>query len=89
MIPLVSSSVASVIGLAGIIPLLRGERAEAYRRFRLALLIAVFITYPFIFAESSFSAVTGLLVTLAALGTVSAMLRQEEQEAPVRAPEPV
>ena len=89
LIPLVASSVASVIGAAGVLPLLRGERVRAYRRFRLALLISVFITYPFIFAESSFSAVTGLLVTLAALGTVSAMLRQEEQEAPVAPPEPV
>lgn len=89
ILPLLSSTVASVIGAAGLVPLLRGERAKAYRRFRLALLIAVFITYPFVFAESSFSAVTGLLITLAALGTVSAMLRQEEQEAPVHTPEPV
>jgi hypothetical protein len=87
--PLISSAVASAIGIAGLVPLLRGERAKAYRRFRLALLISVFITYPFIFAESSFSAVTGLLITLAALGTVSAMLRQEEQETPIRSPEPV
>jgi len=87
--PLVSSTVSSLIGVAGIVPLLRGDRIKAYRRFRLALMIAIFITYPFIFAESSFSAVTGMLVTLAALGTVSAMLRQEEQEAPLRAPEPV
>ncbi|MBU3674752.1 MAG: hypothetical protein FGM34_06880 [Solirubrobacteraceae bacterium] len=87
--PLVSSTASSVIGVAGIVPLVRGDRIKAYRRFRLALMIAIFITYPFIFAESSFSAVTGMLITLAALGTVSAMLRQEEQEAPLRAPEPV
>ena len=89
IVPLVSSTVASVIGVAGIVPLLRGERIKAYRRFRLALLVAVFITYPFIFAESSFSAVTGLLITLAALGTLSAMLRQEQQEGPRPEPEPV
>ena len=88
IIPLASSTVASAIGIAGILPLVRGDRIKAYRRFRLALMIAVFITYPFVFAESSFSAVTGLLVTLAALGTISAMLGQEEQEAPVREPEP-
>ncbi len=89
LFPLLSSTVASAIGIAGIVPLVRGDRIKAYRRFRLALMISVFITYPFIFAESSFAAVSGLLVTLAALGTVSAMLRQEEQEAPVRSPEPV
>ena len=89
LFPLVSSAVASAIGVAGIVPLLRGDRIKAYRRFRLALLISVFITYPFVFAESSFSAVGGLLITLAALGTVSAMLRQEEQEASAPTPEPV
>jgi hypothetical protein len=87
--PLLSSTVASAIGIAGIVPLVRGDRIRAYRRFRLALMISVFITYPFVFAESSFAAVSGLLVTLAALGTVSAMLRQEEQEASLRSPEPV
>ena len=80
VLPLVSSSVASIVGIAGIPPLLRGERVKSYRRFRLALQISIFITFPFIFAESSFSAVTGLLLTLAALGTVSAMLRQEAQK---------
>ena len=79
-IPLASSSVASLIALVGIVPLLRGERIKAYRRFRMGLMIAVFVTYPFIFAENSFSAVSGLLLTLAALGTISAMLHQEEQE---------
>lgn len=79
IIPLISSSITCVIGIAGIWPLLRGSRVKAYRRFRLALQISIFITYPFIFAEDSFSAVTGLLITLAALGTVSAMLRQETQ----------
>jgi hypothetical protein len=82
LIPLISSAITSVIGIAGLIPLLRGNRATAYRRFRLALQISIFITYPFIFAESSFSAVTGLLLTLAALGTVSAMLRQESRTPP-------
>ena len=77
VIPMISSAITSLIGITGIPPLLRGERIKAYRRFQLALQISIFITYPFIFAESSFSAVTGLLVTLAALGTVSAMLRQE------------
>lgn len=86
LIPLISSAISSAIGIAGLIPLLRGDRAKAYRRFRLALQISVFITYPFIFAESSFSAVTGLLVTLAALGTVSAMLRQESRKAPKPTP---
>ena len=79
IIPLISSSVACIVGIAGIAPLVRGERIKAYRRFRLALQVMIFITYPFIFAESSFSAVTGLLIALAALGTVSAMLRQEAQ----------
>lgn len=81
IIPLVSNAVASAIGIAGLIPLMRGNRAKAYRRFQLALQIAIFITYPFVFAEHSFSAVTGLLITLAALGTVSAMLSQETRKA--------
>lgn len=79
LIPLASTAIASAIGIAGLLPLLRGEREKAYRLFRIALQISIFVTYPFIFAEDSFSAVTGLLVTLAALGTVSAMLRQEER----------
>ena len=85
IIPLISSSITCAIGIAGIWPLLRGDRVKAYRRFRLALQISIFITYPFIFAEDSFSAVTGLLITLAALGTVSAMLRQETRRTPTQA----
>ena len=85
LIPLASTAIASAIGIAGLLPLLRGERVKAYRLFRIALQISIFITYPFIFAEDSFSAVTGMLITLAALGTVSAMLRQETQSgAPAR-----
>ena len=85
VIPLISSTITCAIGAAGIWPLMRGDRIKAYRRFRLALQISIFITYPFIFAEDSFSAVTGMLITLAALGTVSAMLRQETQRPANRA----
>ncbi|MSW83634.1 MAG: hypothetical protein F2832_02655 [Actinobacteria bacterium] len=76
---LVSSAISTLFAALGVYELVRGRRLIAFQRIRQALLVSIFVTYPFIFAESSFSATTGLLVTLAAFGTVSAMLREEER----------
>ncbi len=80
----ISIAVSSLFGIAGIASLIRGRRIGAYKRLRQALLVTIFVTYPFVFAENSFSAVTGLLITLAAFGTLSAMLREEERIEGVR-----
>jgi hypothetical protein len=73
---LVSSLVAAVLVTAGILRLRRGELAAGYRLFARAMLVEIFITQVFVFVESSFSAISGLLVSIALLITVSHLERR-------------
>jgi hypothetical protein len=72
---LVSSVVSAGLVADGVLRLRRGDRADAWRSFERALLIAIFFTQVFAFVESQFSAVFGLavdLILLAALRSVAA-----------------
>jgi hypothetical protein len=87
-----ASSLASALLVGrGVIELRRGRRADAYRSFERALLVAIFITRVLSFFESQFGAVFGLavdLLLLLALRSLQADLRRGEAEALVAAPAP-
>lgn len=83
----VSATVATGFVIAGLVKL-RHHRLSAYRQFERALLITVFVTQVFVFAESSFSAATGMVVAILLLLTIRYMLRQEERRAAEGGPVP-
>jgi len=74
-----SSSVAAVLVLWGTVRLRRGDRAGGYRLYDRALLVSIFVTQVFAFAESQFTAVFGLGLDVLLLATVRAMIRGEGQ----------
>ncbi len=78
---IISSAVAGYFMVKGIRRLRRGDRLGAYDWLDRALMVQIFITQVFIFVESSFSAVTGLLVSILMLVTIRYAKRQEHERA--------
>jgi hypothetical protein len=64
---LASSLVSALLVARGVLALRRGRRADAYRSFERALLVAIFVTQVFSFVESQFGAVFGLAIDLVLL----------------------
>jgi hypothetical protein len=78
---LASSLVSAVLVGKAVLELRRGRRADAYRDFERALLVAIFITRVLSFFESQFGAVFGLavdLLLLLALRSLQADLRRRD-----------
>jgi hypothetical protein len=73
-----------VLVVAGLGRLQRRRRDDAYRMFRYALLVAIFVTRVFAFVESQFGAVFALALDLLLLITVRYMAEQEQREKRVR-----
>jgi hypothetical protein len=61
---LASSLLSALLVGRGVLRLRRDRRADAYRDFERALLVAIFVTQVFAFVESQFGAVFGLAVDL-------------------------
>jgi hypothetical protein len=57
---LASSLVSGVFAAMGVVRLRAGERLGAYRMFERSVLVSIFVTQVFAFAQSEFSAVFGL-----------------------------
>ena len=74
-----SSTVTAALITVGILKLRRGDRLGAYRLLDRAMLIQIFVTQVFIFVESSFGAVSGLLISILLLITIRYMARQERE----------
>jgi hypothetical protein len=88
---LASSLFSALLVGRAILDLHRGRRADAYRNFERALLVAIFITRVLSFFESQFGAVFGLavdLVLLLALRSLQADLRRRDAAALVAPPAP-
>ncbi len=58
---LASSTISAVLVTIAIVKMRRGDRLGGYRMLGRAMLVQIFITQTFIFVESSFSAISGLL----------------------------
>jgi hypothetical protein len=78
---IVSAVVAVYFMVGGLIRLREGRRVEAYRAFEYALLVTIFVTQVFVFAESSFSAIVDLVISILLLFTVRYMMHQEQHRA--------
>jgi hypothetical protein len=74
-----SSALAASLVLAGQVRIARRDRAGAYRRFDRALLVSIFVTQVFAFAESEFTAAFGLGLDVLMLVTLRAMMRGERE----------
>jgi hypothetical protein len=85
---LASSAVSAGLVIAGLRSLRRGDRVAGYRLLARAMLVQIFITQVFIFVESSFGAITGLLISILLLVTVRFMERQEQEREEAQAPLP-
>ena len=66
--------------LMGVVKMRRGHRQAAYRRFKQALLVSIFITRVFSFVEVQFGAVFGLAIDLILLAAISEVATQDSQE---------
>jgi hypothetical protein len=81
---LASSLLSALLVAWAIVDLRAGRRADAYRNFERALLVAIFVTRVFSFFESQFGAVFGLavdLLLLLALRSLQADLRRRDTAA--------
>ena len=76
VVPTISATVSVVLTAIGIWQLPR-SRLRAYRSFDQALLVSLFVTQVFLFAQEEFWAAFGFLATLAVLFTVRLGLRVE------------
>ncbi len=74
-----SSAIAGYFMVRGVRRLRRGDRLGAYDMLDRALMVQIFITQVFIFVESSFSAVSGLLVSILMLVTIRYAKRKEHE----------
>ena len=90
---LASSTVSAVLVTVGIVRMRRGDRVGGYRMLGRAMLIQIFITQTFIFVESSFSAITGLLGSILLLIVIrfsehheAELLEQGSAQAPLPPP---
>ena len=70
---LASSFLSALLVARGVLELHRGRRADAYRSFERALLVAIFVTQVFSFVESQFGAVFGLAIDLLLLLAVRSL----------------
>lgn len=71
----VSTAISGALILLGVFRMRRGHRQKAYRDFRRALLVSIFVTRVFAFVESQFTAVFGLgldILFYAAIGELAA-----------------
>jgi hypothetical protein len=76
----VSTVVAIVLTLIGLERLLRGRLVGGYLMLEYGLLVSIFLTEVFAFAESQFAAATGLVINLVLLVIVRTALAKESPE---------
>lgn len=77
----VSSAVSAGFMIAGLRQLHHHHRLAAYENLDRALMVQIFVTQVFVFVESSFSALLGLLVSILLIVTVRYLIRRERQRA--------
>jgi hypothetical protein len=78
---LVSSMAANACLLAGVVLLRTRGRLEAYQWFDRGLLISIFITQIFVFAEEQLGGTVGLVVLLAVWILLRSAMRAERERA--------
>jgi hypothetical protein len=74
---LASSFASALLVARGVLRLRQERRADAYRDFERALLVAIFVTQVFAFVESQFGAVFGLAIDLLLLVGLRALRAQD------------
>jgi hypothetical protein len=75
----VSGAVAGILVVVGV-PLLRRHRLRAYRWFERGLLVEIFVTQVFVFAEEQLAGVLGLVVILAVWSLLRSAMRAEAEQ---------
>ncbi|MCB0876142.1 MAG: hypothetical protein KDB46_08110 [Solirubrobacterales bacterium] len=75
----VSSGVAAVFVVIGLLRIRRGAREEGYEWIARGLLVSLFITQVFLFVQSQFGAVFGLGLDVVLLITVRTLARNERE----------
>ena len=77
----ISSAVSAGFMISGLQRLRHHRALAAYQQFDRALLVQIFVTQIFVFVESSFSALFGLLVSILLIITVRYLERRELERA--------
>ena len=73
----ISTLVAVMLAIAGLVRFVQGRRVSAFGMFERALLVSIFLIQVFAFAHAQFAAAVGLVIDLALFFAVRAMLAQE------------
>lgn len=80
----ISTFLSGVLVVIGIVRMRQGRRQQAYRYFRRALLVSIFVTRVFSFVSSQFGAVFGLAIDVALYAAIGEIAARDEQESEVR-----
>ena len=84
----ISSAVSGALIVVGVVRLPR-HRVAAYRWFERGMLVQIFVTQVFEFAQEQLAGVFGLVLNLLMWVALRAMIRAELEQEVVRSPEPV
>lgn len=76
----VSTFTSGVLVVIGIVRMRQGRRQQAYRYFRRALLVSIFVTRVFSFVSSQFAAVFGLAIDIALYAAIGEIAARDEME---------
>jgi len=76
----ISTTISGVLVLIGAFRMRQGRRQVAYRYFRRALLVSIFVTRVFSFVETQFGAVFGLTFDILLYAAIGELAARDEQE---------
>jgi hypothetical protein len=85
----VSSGVSGALIVVGVVELTRHRRLSAYRWFERGMLVQIFVTQVFEFAQEQLAGVFGLVFNLLVWIALRSMIRAEVDQELVAGPEPV
>jgi len=76
----ISTFISGVLVLIGAFRMRRNQRQQAYRYFRRALLVSIFVTRVFSFVESQFGASFGLAIDIMLYAAIGELASRDEAE---------
>ena len=84
----ISSGVSGALIVVGVVQLVRHHRLSAYRWFERGILVQIFVTQVFEFAQQQLTGVFGLVLNLLIWVAIRSMIRAETEQELVDSPQP-
>jgi hypothetical protein len=86
---IISSAVSGALIVVGVVELVRHHRLAAYRWFERGVLVQIFVTQVFEFAQEQLAGVFGLVLNILVWIAIRSMIRAEVEQELVAGPQPV